>query len=130
MSKRSRDADDLTNLASELGAEDGTDPKEFHEKPWNAPRQAGRKARQLCAQVKDALNGTFAGCAEIVLQGLQAVAVEPAPHSGRLLVVLTAEEPDRSAVEATLSRAAGFLRLEVAAAVSRRYAPELVFEIL
>jgi ribosome-binding factor A len=130
MSRRRQRSDDLTRLAGDLGGEDRTDPKEFHAKPWNAPKQAGRKSLQLCAQVKDALHLALAACGDPVLQSLVVVSVEPAPHSGRLLVVLFAPDAAREPVEASVSRAAGFLRTEVAAAISRRHAPELVFEVL
>jgi ribosome-binding factor A len=130
MSRRRRKPDDLTRLAAEVGCEDGADPKEFHAKPWDAPKQAGRKARQLCAQVKDALHVALAACADAVLQALGVVSVEPAPHSGRLLVVLAAGGATRADAEAALARALGHLRTQVAAAVSRRYAPELVFEVI
>lgn len=33
------------NLAANLGHEDGSDPKEFHTKPWNAPKKASRKGQ-------------------------------------------------------------------------------------
>lgn len=130
MSRRRRKADELTNLAAELGGEDGGDPKEFHAKPWDAPKQAGRKGRQLCGQVKDALHVALNLCANPVLQGLTVVGVEPAPHTGRLLVLVTAEAGERAAAETAVLRAAGLLRSAVAAAVSRRYAPELVFEVI
>jgi ribosome-binding factor A len=120
----------LTRLAADVGGEDGGDPKEFHAKPWDAPKQAGRKALQLCAQAREALHQALAGCGDPVLQSLTVVSVEPAPHTGRLLVVLSAEGVEREPVEASVARAAGFLRTEVAAAISRRHAPELVFEVL
>ena len=128
MSRRKRKVDELADLAAELGGEDGGDPVEFHGKPWDAPKRAGRKGRQLCGQVKDALHVALAGCADEVLQGLSVVSVEPAPHTGRLRVLIAAE--DRAVAEAALARAAGFLRARVASAVSRRYAPELVFEVI
>jgi len=84
----------------------------------------------LCGQVKDALHVALAGCADPVLQGLTVVGVEPAPHTGRLRVLVTAEAGERAAAETAVLRAAGFLRGEVAAAISRRYAPELVFEVI
>jgi ribosome-binding factor A len=118
----------LARLAAEVGDEDGGDAKEFHAKPWDSPKQAGRKGRQLCAQVKDALRVALAACADDTLQGLDVLAVEPAPHTGRLRVLVAAE--DRNATEAALRRAGGFLRAEVAAAVCRRYTPELVFEVV
>lgn len=120
-------------LAAEIGPEDGRDPKEFHQKPWDAPRQAGRKARQLCGQVKDALHVVLAGCGDAVLRAVVVVSVEPAPNTGRLRVVCELPPEcgaDRSAAEDHLRRAAGMLRAEVAAAVHRRYAPELTFDVI
>jgi ribosome-binding factor A len=59
------------------------------------------------------------------------ITVEPAPHTGRLRILLSAP-PDVSGetVAAGVERAAGHLRAEVARAISRRYAPELVFEVI
>jgi ribosome-binding factor A len=128
MSRRKRKVDELTNLAAELSGEDGGDPVAFHRKPWDAPKQSGRKGQQLCGQVKDALHVALAGCADEVLQGLRVVSVEPAPHTGRLRVLVAAEDP--TTAQDALTRAAGFLRAQVASAVSRRYAPELVFEVI
>ena len=131
MSRRRRKADDLTNLAADLGGEDGTDPRDFHAKPWNAPKRAGRKAQQLCRQVHDALVGALAACGDPAAQAAAVLAVEPAPHTGRLRVLLGAPaEVGRGAVAAGIGRAAGRLRAEVAAAISRRYAPELAFEVI
>lgn len=131
VSKRRQKADAFRHLAGDIGPEDGTDPKGFHAKPWNAPKQAGRKSKQLCAQVRRALDGALATASDPVVQALGVVGVAPAPHSGRLRVLVSVP-PDvdtRSVVEG-LARASGFLRTEVAAAISRRAAPELVFEVV
>ncbi len=97
-------------------------------------RQAGRKALQLCGQVRDALGVIFPGLADEVLQGLTVVSVEPAPHAGRLRVTVAVPSPadatDRTAAVERLVRAAGRLRREVAASVHRRKAPELTFEVV
>jgi ribosome-binding factor A len=131
MSRRRQQADEFKNLAADRGPEDGTDPREFHQKPWDAPKQAGRKAQQLCGQVKDALHGALAACGDAALQAATVLAVEPAPHTGRLRVLVGAPaDVGRAAVEAALTRAAGRLRAEAASAISRRYAPELVFEVI
>jgi ribosome-binding factor A len=133
MSRRRQDKAVPPGLAADTGPEDGTDPRAFHEKPWDAPKAAGRKARQLCGQVREALHGALAACGDGVLQALAVAGVEPAPHTGRLRV-LVALPPDgsvsRAVADAHLHRAAGKLRAEVAAAISRRYAPELVFEVV
>ncbi len=119
------------SLAATLGHEDGSDPKEFHGKPWNAPKQASRKGQQLCGQVKDVLNTVLPACADIVLQGLAVIGVEPAPHTGRLLVLVSSPaDVERNTVIQALVRAVGYLRAEVAATISRRHAPELVFEVI
>jgi ribosome-binding factor A len=128
--RRKRTVDELKHLAAELGPEDGGDSREFHDKPWNAPKQASRKAQLLCGQIKDALNLLFPACADVALQGLWVVTVKPAPHTGRLLVLLSlAQREDRAHVLGALSRASAFLRREMATAICRRHAPELIFEV-
>ncbi len=123
----------MLEACTDLGPEDGTDPRDWHKKHWNA-RGPGRKALQLCRQVAEALNAVFAGCADAVLNGLQVMSVEPAPHSGRLLVTVaaapSAAERDAAVVGEHLQRAAGLLRSEVAAAIHRRKTPELAFRVL
>jgi ribosome-binding factor A len=131
MSRRRQKADEFKTLAADTGPEDGGDPKEFHAKPWNAPKKAGRKAQQLCQQVRDALHTALAACGDPAVQTAHVLAVEPAPHTGRLRVLLGApSDLGREAVASGVERAAGHLRAEVAAAISRRYAPELVFAVI
>jgi ribosome-binding factor A len=131
MSRRRQKADEFKHLAADRSPEDGSDPQKFHEKPWNAPKKAGRKAQQLCGQVKDALHVALAACGDPAAQAATVLVVEPAPHTGRLRVLLSAPpDVDREAVAAGVQRAAGHLRAEVAQAISRRYAPELVFEVI
>jgi ribosome-binding factor A len=97
-------------------------------------RQAGRKALQLCGQVRDALGVILPGLADEVLQNLTVVTVEPAPHTGRLMVTVAGPGPadaaDRAVTMGHLDRAAGLIRREVAAAVHRRKAPELAFRVV
>lgn len=121
--------------ATDLGTEDGSDPKLFHDRrSWNAPRRPGRKAHQLCGQVADALRVILPALADEVLQNLTVLTVEPAPHSGRLLVTVAGPVPtdvtDRDTPEERLTQAGGRIRSEVAAAVHRRKAPELVFVVV
>jgi ribosome-binding factor A len=131
MSRRRQKADEFKNLAADSCPEDGGDPKEFHAKPWDAPKKAGRKAQQLCQQVKDALHVALAACADPAVLAASVLAVEPAPHTGRLRVILGAPlDVGREVVAAGVERAAGHLRAEVAASISRRHAPELVFEVI
>jgi ribosome-binding factor A len=123
-------------LADDTGPDDGGDPRRSHDRrTWaEFARKPGRKALQLCGQVRDAVSGVLAGCSDAVLRELTVVAVAPAPHSGRLLVTVavgpTADVIDRPTALAHLSRAAGLIRRELAAAVSRRKVPELVFAVV
>ncbi len=130
MSRRKK-SDEFTNLAADSSPEDGGDPKEFHAKPWNSPKKTGRKAQQLCEQVKDALHSALAACGDPAVQAASVLTVGPAPHTGRLRVLLgVPADVGRAAVEAAVTRAAGHLRAEVARAINRRYAPELAFEVI
>jgi ribosome-binding factor A len=131
MSRRRQTGDEFAHLAGDTGPEDGGDPKQVHARPWNAPKQAGRKAQQLCRQARDALHGALAACGDAAVQAAAVLAVEPAPHTGRLRVLVGAPaDVGRAAVEAALARAAGYLRADVASAINRRHAPELVFEVI
>ena len=120
----------------ELGQEDGSDPKKFHDKRQQFPpgREPGRKAWQLCGQVQDALRGILASCSEDRLQNLMVISVEPAPNTGRLMVTVadpvSADAADRTLSYEAIHRALGLIRVEVAAAVNRRKAPELVFRVV
>lgn len=130
--KRSRGRE-LLSSAAEVGPEDGSDPRRFHDRRGQHGKPPGRKAHQLCSQVAQALLVILPGLADEVLRDLTVVSVEPAPHSGRLLVTVAGPAPTdatgRHVVCEHLARAAGLIRSEVASAVNRRKAPELVFQV-
>ncbi|HEX4606906.1 MAG TPA: hypothetical protein VH092_01750, partial [Urbifossiella sp.] len=119
MNRKYGPPDNWADVTDEPGPEDGADPRADHRKPWDAPKAAGRKAKQLCGQAAEALHAAVGGCADPAVQALTVVAVEPAPHTGRLRVAL-AVPPDggvtREEAERGLARAAARLRAEVAAA--------------
>jgi ribosome-binding factor A len=126
--KRSRGQDLLKGSAAEVGPEDGTDPRRDFDRRGLHGQPPGRKAHQLCGQVHQALLVILPGLADEVLQNLTVVSVEPAPHSGRLLVTVAGPAP-ADATDRHLRQAAGLLRSEVARAVNRRKAPEIVFQV-
>lgn len=130
--KRSR-GQALLSGAAEIGPEDGTDPRRDHDRRDVHGKPSSRKAHQLCGQVRHALLVILPGLADEVLRNLTVVSVEPAPHTGRLLVTVAGPAPadatDPHAVSTHLLRAAGLIRSEVARAVHRRKAPELVFDV-
>jgi ribosome-binding factor A len=91
---------------------------------------------QLCGQVLEALSAILSGLADETLQNLTVVKVEPAPNTGRLRVTVAGTIPadatdptTRINVEKALGRATGLLRTEVARAICRKYAPELVYHL-
>ncbi len=125
-------------LTSELGPDDGGDPRRFHDRrTWDdQPRPNGRKALQLCGQVKDALHGILAECRDDVVRDLIVVSVVPAPNSARLLVAVavsnTADATDATDPDTILERLhrhLGPIRAEVAASINRRKVPELAFVV-
>jgi ribosome-binding factor A len=121
-------------LCGEPGPGDGCDPRD-DAPAFDVGAHVGRKAMQLCQQVQEALSDAFATvCNDPLLRGLTVVSVEPAPNMGRLLVTLRLEPEDDGLdggeVVAHLQRAAGMLRCEVAAAISRRKVPELAFRVV
>src|SRR5262245_46646073 len=119
-------------LCSQLGPEDGLDPR-LAPRDFSS-RGPGRKVLQLCGQVARTLNGALADSGDAVLRDLAVVAVTPAPNSTRLLVTVgaagTGRIEDVVAALEHLRQAAGRLRTEVAAAVSRRRVPDLSFRVM
>jgi ribosome-binding factor A len=123
----------LRTCCAEVHPEDGTDPRDWL-KCLHGPRSDRRKARQLCGQVTEALSLTLAGQRDDLLNGLDVVSVEAAPDATRLLVTVRplpgAEPPDPAEILEALARASGRLRSEVAAAITRRKAPLLVYRVI
>jgi len=95
----------------------------------SSDRQAERKTRQFCRQVQRALNLALAdynpgdGVADMFVED-----VSPAPDCGRLLVhiLVPAGCPVSDAIGA-LRRDTPRIRSEVAMAITRKRAPELLF---
>ena len=131
MTRKKPTTDRLAVYRAAPDFDDGADPREFFKKPGNGDR-SGRKSHQLCAQVADTLTQIFGGeCGDEVLQSLTVLDVTPAPDASQLLVQvrpLSAQvQPMPGDVSTALDRAAGWLRTEVAGAISRKRAPRLVF---
>ena len=114
---RSAAADELAKYCGEAGPGDGVDPRD--ERRPSRRRGPDRKTLQLCAAVARVLGQLVDG---------RVASVEPAPNAGRLLVTVeTDDDPD--AASAALEAGRGRLRSEVAAAVHRKKAPDLVFAV-
>lgn len=99
--------------------------------PGGGPQRADRKERQLCQQVQEAIGEALSALDDEALSEVYVCAVEPAPDASRLAVLIRAPEssaPDL--VAERLGRVSGYLRGEVAAAISRKRVPTLTFEVL
>jgi ribosome-binding factor A len=89
-----------------------------------------RKDLQLCRQVFDALTYALADVDDPIIDELALASVVPAPTAARVLVILTAtRDVDVDQALERLHEFADELREEVAAEISRRRVPELVFRI-
>lgn len=94
-------------------------------------RKLERKERQLCRQVQEAVSEALAGIEDDVLLDVWVSSVEPAPDAGRLAIIIEAPSrvsPDE--VHTRLDKIAGFLRAEVAGAITRKRVPTLTFRVL
>src|SRR5687768_7612918 len=91
----------------------------------------GHKDLQVCRQVFDALTYALAELDDPLIDELVLVAVTPAPSASRVQVSLTPARNDLD-VDAALARLHDVepeLREEVAAELTRKRVPELVFRI-
>ena len=135
MTARKRRTGDLRALCAQVHDDDGVDPREAFSRLDTSRTKGHRKARQLCKQVLRAIDTTLAGdCGDPLLLDLQVLAVDPAPDASHLLVTVQLSGRDESAtVEAAYARleqVGGFLRSEIARAITRKRAPQLSFRVL
>ncbi len=109
-------------------------------------KKARHKDQQLCRQVAQTLSLALAGCGDALLRDLYVADVVPAPDAGRLLVSVypmtgmasrQSDQPDdamsveqMSQILGRLEAAAPMLRREVASAITRKRAPELLFRVV
>ncbi|MEM9195982.1 MAG: ribosome-binding factor A [Myxococcota bacterium] len=89
-----------------------------------------RKARQLCAQVAEAVGLALSATSDPALSGLWVAEVVPNPHLGQLLVRVVAESEQVGAIQAKLTSLCGHFRSEVASAIHRKKTPQLSFAVL
>lgn len=89
------------------------------------------KDLQLCRQVFETLSLALAELDDPMIDELAIASVVPAPGAARMLVTLvpTRDDLDLEAALARVQEMAEDLREDVAADVTRKRAPELVFRI-
>lgn len=132
LDKRTREQ--MLAHCGEIHDDDGVDPREFF-KTRKARNKKNHKAIQLCRQVAETLGLVLAGeFDDELLHNLQVVSVDPAPDASQLAVALRADVPggrvDAQEVLDRLAMVAGRLRCAVAAAITRKRAPKLVFHMV
>jgi ribosome-binding factor A len=109
---------------------DDVDPQVFFGGARHQKRD--RKTQMVCSQVADCLQLVLeSGVGDPDLQEAWLREVAPFPDSGTLRVTVEVpHEADVTRVVEALTRASGYLRSEVAAAISRKRAPQLVFRVV
>ncbi len=126
-----KDRDDSWRCAR--GARAGDDGPDYARR--SRQRRQENKVGQLCRQVEQTVWLCLSGeCHDEVLRELCVHSVEPAPDAGRLLVRVYFSNP-RAAVPLAellqrLDAASPWIRSEVARAIVRKRAPELVFQLI
>jgi len=105
-----------------------------HDRGHASPRAHGaRKTMQLCKQVQRVVSSVLAECADAHVSQLSLLGVEPAAGTIVLRVAVVAFNADGETLAAArdaLDRLRPYLRMEVAAAISRKRVPELVFSVV
>lgn len=134
MAHNERERARLRALCGELHDDDGVDPREFF-RPIRKRDKASRKSQQLCRQVQKTLDLVFSGeTHDELLAALRIVSVTSSADSCALVVTLVAdiltEQFNRDEIEARLAAMSGRLRSEVAATITRKRTPLLVFHLL
>jgi len=131
MNSRKRKEEMLRALCANWHPDDGVDPREDKRRDDNNLEKPDRKLHQLCRQAQRALQLALDALPHAAALGLTLRDVVPAPNAGRLCVLVSVPTPAlRAEAIALLNQRAGWLRTDVAAAVSRRRAPELTFQIV
>jgi ribosome-binding factor A len=122
----------LRSLCADLSPEDGVDPKLLARGGSDSPDR--RKTWQLCSQVHDALRLILGEAADERLHSLEVREVLPAPNDSQLLVLLVPLDPlseaERGETISALEIASGWLRSEIASAITRKRAPRLLLQLL
>src|ERR1700750_2826125 len=82
-------------------------------------RKAQRKERQLCRQVQEAVSSALGSLDDSVLLDAWVMDVQPSPDAGRLAIMVQAPRgASPEEVAARLEKVAGYLRAEVAFAIT------------
>ena len=117
-----------------LNEDDQVDPRQYFA-IGNRGKRENHKTKRLCRQVAQTLDLVLSGeCRNEKLQGLHVLSVDPAPDATQLSVTLLTDGPctesEKTEILSLLSVLRGRLRSEVAAAISRKKTPNLLFRVI
>lgn len=121
------------DLCGQLGEDDQVDPREFFDRRTRSSGK-GRKSKQLCSQILRTLDATLVDGECEILESLRVEDVQPTGGSAQLLVLVSSDQPIESVsddtIYAVLAEHSGRLRTEVAASITRKRTPNLIFRVL
>lgn len=130
MSRPKNKAEDLSARCGQLRDDDNIDPRTFFRDKIG---KKDRKALQVSRQVFETLSYVLSSSHDETLQHLLVLAVEPAPDSSRMLVTVQRGDLDAEISNADvlheLQQAVGWLRTEIAASITRKRVPVLIFQL-
>ena len=125
--KRFRESRDLCAHLFEDDRIDDRSPRSRSDQPQSS---STRKDAQLCKQVLRAVHDALeSSCVDPDLRDLELLDASPAPRISRVRIRALAPEGRESAAHAALLRAEGLLRAAVAAAITRKRTPTLLFVV-
>lgn len=132
LDKRTRER--LLAHCGQLHEDDGVDPRQFFKSDKKRNKQS-HKARQLCSQIAQTLELVLTGeFADERLHNLHVVSVDLAPDASQLSVTVSPDNPcdniERQEILNRLAKISGRLRCEVAATISRKRTPKLLFRVI
>jgi ribosome-binding factor A len=132
MKRKKPSRKDFLSSCSEVGPDDGADPRTFFRK--TSEKKLNRKALQLCSEVAKSLRSSLAWeLGDDLLSELLVESVVPAPDSTRVLVTVSLLAPAGTIQPADvlerLRQFTGRLRAQVGAAIHRRRVPELSYRV-
>ena len=133
MSSRRNFRGDLRAVCSEIGENDGHDPR--FDKIQPRMKVLNRKALQLCARVAETIALVLGGeLNDDMLRELRVESVVPMPTSAQLLVTLAVpdlgEELTHDHVRQRLAVAEAKIRAEVGRSIHRRRVPGLFYNLV
>lgn len=125
---------DLSQIRGIPGPGDGIDPRdELRAASRQGVPRASRKSLQLARQVARTLDAALAMSNDPILRDLQVDSAVPAPDATRFIVTVaslrTLTPEDAQEILERLALHSKDLRMEVAAAISRRKTPLLAFQL-